>query len=209
MENEPSEPSLEPLIAYPILTLTQQFLRKSTLFHVEGYQLNDPDLVFRTLETAKAAGLIISIDLANAEIVCRNKTFIRQMLNEYVDVVFCNELEAEELTGLSPAEACDELSTLCSIAVVTMGEQGSWARRGNEKIHMEALPTKAIDTTGAGDLYASGFLHGYLKGASLKECMWQGTYIAAQVVKRIGAEIPEDIWEDIQLKILEEGKAFD
>ena len=74
---------------------------------------------------------------------------------------------------------------------------------------MEALSVNTIDTTGAGDLYTSGFLHGYLQGEPLRKCAWMGALISAQVVKQIGAEIPQAIWEEIRSTILEEGKAFD
>lgn len=191
------------------LEFDPDIFEKTRLFHIEGYQLVDPDLVIRTLKIAKQAGLVISMDLANVEIVRRNKEFIHDILDKYIDILFCNEREAKEITGLPASSACDKLSAFCEVAVVTMSERGSWVRRGNEKVYMEALSVNAIDTTGAGDLYASGFLHGYLHNAPLKKCAWLGAYVAAQVVKRIGAEIPVGVWEDIRQTISEEGKAFD
>lgn len=191
------------------LSFDHKIFKKVRLLHIEGYQLVDPDLVIRTLKLAKKAGVMISMDLANAEIVRRNKEFIHNILDKYVNILFCNEREAKELTGLLASEACDKLATFCDVAVVTMSERGSWARSGDEKVYMEALSVNTIDTTGAGDLYTSGFLHGYLQGESLRKCAWMGALISAQVVKRIGAEIPQAIWEEIRSTILEEGKAFD
>lgn len=191
------------------LSFDHKIFEKARLFHIEGYQLVDPDLVIRMLKHAKEAGVIISMDLANVEIVRRNKEFIHNILDKYVNILFCNEREAKELTDLLASEACDKLATFCDVAVVTMSERGSWARSGDEKVYMEALSVNTIDTTGAGDLYTSGFLHGYLQGESLRKCAWMGALISAQIVRRIGAEIPQAIWEEIRSTILEEGKAFD
>lgn len=179
------------------------------LFHIEGYQLLDRDLVIRALKLAKAKGIKISLDLANVEIVRRNKEFIQEIIEKYVDIVFCNEQEAHILTQASASESCDHLGSLCEVAVVTMSERGSWARIGDKKEYMEALSVAAIDTTGAGDLYAAGFLHGYLSGASLKKCVWLGALTSSYVVKRVGAEIPDNVWEEIQERISNEGKSFD
>jgi sugar/nucleoside kinase (ribokinase family) len=67
----------------------------------------------------------------------------------------------------------------------------------------------AIDTTGAGDLYAAGFLSEYLDEKPLKQCAFAGAFIAAQVVKRLGAELPSEIWEEIRADLAEEDEAFD
>lgn len=180
------------------------------LFHVEGYQLMDRDLLIRALKHAQNRNVKISLDLANVEIVRRNKEFIEDILKKYVDIVFCNEREARILTGTSALESCDQLASWCEVAVVTMSERGSWIRKGDERIFMEAFSTPGvIDTTGAGDLYAAGFLHGYLKGYPLKKCAWIGALTSSYVVKRIGAEIPEAVWEEIHERILVEGKRFD
>ncbi len=191
------------------LLFDPEIFKRTRLIHIEGYQLLDPDLVIRILKLAKKAETMISMDLANVEIVRRNKEFIHNILDKYVDVLFCNEREAKELTGLLASEACDKLSTFCDVTVITMSERGSWARSGDEKVYMEALSVNTVDTTGAGDLYTSGFLHGYLQGESLRKCAWMGALISAQVVKQIGAEISQAIWEEIRSTILEEGKAFD
>jgi len=191
------------------LKFDPEVFKKADLYHIEGYQLVDPDLVIKTLKIAKKAGTLISMDLANIEIVRRNKEFIHNILEKYVDIIFCNEKESEALTGLSASEACDKLSAFCKVAVVTMSERGSWVRSGNEKVFMEAFAANAIDSTGAGDLYAGGFLYGYLNEMPLNECAWLGSLLASYVVRRIGAEIPEPIWEEIRSIISKSDKAFD
>jgi len=191
------------------LTFDPGIFQQAELFHIEGYQLVDQDLVIRALKMAKGFNVKVSMDLANVEVVRRHKAFILNILDKYIDILFCNESEAKELTGLTANEACTYLSKFCEIAVVTMSERGSWAQRGAEKCYMKAFSVNTIDTTGAGDLYASGFLHGYLRGVPLKKCNWLGSLVASYVVRRVGAEIPTPIWVEIHQRILEEGKAFD
>lgn len=187
------------------LALNPQFFTPAALFHIEGYQLVDQDLVRRALKMAKEAGVKVSMDLANVALVRSHQAFILETLEKYVDIVFCNESEAKELLGLSPSEACTALSKVCEVAVVTMSEKGSWAQKGEEKCYTPAFDVVTVDTTGAGDFYASGFLHGYLNHASIEKCAWIGTLVASYVVKRIGAEIPPPVWEEIRMRI-EEGE---
>ncbi len=179
------------------LKFDPSIFEKVRLFHLEGYQLVDPDLVIRTLKLAKKTGVLVSVDLANPEIVRRNKTFIQDILKKYVDIVFCNELEAKELTGLEPDQACDHLSKFSTVAVVTMSERGSWICSQGKKFRMGVFPAEVIDTTGAGDLYASGFLHSYLEGKPLEKCAQMGALCASYVIKRVGAEIPNQVWSEI------------
>ena len=157
------------------MELKNEYFEGVTLFHIEGYQLVDPDLVLRALKKAKKMGVTVSLDLANVEIVRRNKEFLLQILPEYVDIVFCNESEAKEFTGLSPKEACSNLASFCEVAVVTMSERGCWTQSGKSLFYSPAFAVNALDSTGAGDLFASGFLHGYLTHEPLQKCAWLGS----------------------------------
>lgn len=186
------------------MELSESLFTGVSHFHIEGYQLVDRDLVVRVLKLAKNAGLTISMDLANIEIVRHNKDFLLKILSNYIDIVFCNEQEAKALTGLSPKEACTNLSSLCEVAVVTMSERGCWTQSGKVLFYTPAFAVNAIDTTGAGDLFASGFLHGYLTNEPLQKCSWLGSLVASYVVKMVGAEIPEQIWDEIHFRIEEE-----
>jgi len=179
------------------LKLDPSLFKDIQLFHIEGYQLIDHDLVIRALIQAKKNNVKVSMDLANIEIVRRNKDFIWDLIETIVDILFCNEMEAEELTGMNASDACAYLSKFCEIAVVTMSEKGSWAQRGEEKIHTPAQTVETMDTTGAGDYFTGGFLQAYLRHATLKKCAWQGALLASYVVQVIGADIPEDDWEEI------------
>lgn len=181
-----------------------QLFEGVSLFHIEGFQLVDRDLIIRALKQAKKANVPISIDLANVEVVRRNKKFLLDILPKYIDILFCNEEEAKALSGFSPKEACSYLSSFCKIAVVTMSERGSWTQSEKTLFYTPTFSVNAIDTTGAGDLFASGFLHGYLKNEPLQKCAWLGSLISSYIVKILGAEIPDQIWAEIRSRIEEE-----
>jgi sugar/nucleoside kinase (ribokinase family) len=82
-----------------------------------------------------------------------------------------------------------------------MGKEGCWVGHEDLLIHCPAYPVTPLDTTGAGDLFAAGFLHGYLKGHSLRKCAHYGALAAAEVVKVFGAEIPRDTWLKLRRNI--------
>ncbi|HEY4831960.1 MAG TPA: adenosine kinase [Waddliaceae bacterium] len=165
------------------------------LVHVEGYTLLCPKLTQAAFEMAKKSGSLISFDLASFEIVKANRQLILDLLPQYVDVVFGNEQEALALTSSSPKESCEIMKKLCPIAVVMMGREGCWVGGQYEQIKCQARSVTPVDTTGAGDLFASGFLHQYLAGKSLLECAQLGTILASEVIQVVGAEIPSETWE--------------
>ncbi|MCH9631376.1 MAG: putative sugar kinase YdjH [Chlamydiia bacterium] len=167
------------------------------LFHLEGYQLQNPKLFKEAIELAKKQGAKITLDLSSIGIVKTYKDDLLNILPKYVDIVFANEAEAFELTHLYPQEACDFLATFCDVAVVTMGNRGSWAKSGTVKFYTPAIDVKCIDTTGAGDLFASGFLHGYLNNENLQKCAWIGTFVASKVVQQYGSEVDDKLWKEI------------
>jgi sugar/nucleoside kinase (ribokinase family) len=165
------------------------------LVHIEGYTLLCPKLTQTACEMAKKSGSLISFDLASFEIVKTYRQFILELLPQYVDVVFGNDQEALALTSKNPQESCEILRNLCPIAVVMMGNKGCWVGSHYEQIKCSAKSIIPTDTTGAGDLFASGFLHRYLARKSLSECAELGTMLASEVIQVIGAEIPTEIWK--------------
>lgn len=118
-------------------------------------------------------------------------------MNTYVDIVFANEEEAKAYTGREPEAALNELAAQCSLAVVKIGKAGSLVKAGDELVRVAAIPVHAIDTTGAGDVYASGFLYGLANGFSLANCGKLGGLLAAEVIRVLGAKIPDEAWPKI------------
>jgi sugar/nucleoside kinase (ribokinase family) len=125
------------------------------------------------------------------------------ILEKYVDIVFANEDEAKSFTGFTPPEALNSLSRFCDITVIKIGKEGSMIKRGEEIIKIGTIPVQCIDTTGAGDLYASGFLYGYASGLSLEKCGLFGSVLAGHVIEIVGARMDEPRWKKI-MKIIKE-----
>ena len=172
-------------------------------FHIEGYLVQNQATVRRAVELAKAAGCKISLDMASYNVVEANLAFLQEIVENYVDIVFANETEAEAFTGLSPREALDEIAKNCEIAVVKIGKDGSMVRSGNEYHFIPSWPAVAIDATGAGDTYAAGFLYAHSLGMPLKVCGEVGSIIAAKVVEVIGTKIDVPRWKSAKLEIHE------
>lgn len=168
------------------------------LVHIEGYLMNRHGVVEKTMKLAKEAGALVSFDASSFEIVAEYRKPMVKLLTHFVDVLFANEEEAWTLSGLPPERACLLLKDLCGIAVVKMGEKGSWGASGKIKAYHQAFDVPVIDTTGAGDLFASGFLHGLMNGRSLEENLRYGTLIASHVIQTLGAEITQDSWTAIK-----------
>jgi sugar/nucleoside kinase (ribokinase family) len=168
-----------------------------SVLHIEGYLVQNQELISASVLKARNAGLKISLDLASYNVVEANLEFLQQML-PMVDILFANEEEARSFTGCESNEALEILSAKCPLVIVKTGAKGSLVASGNQRVSVPANPVKAIDTTGAGDLYASGFLYGYLNGDSLETCARVGTFLASKVIEIIGAKISATDWNEIR-----------
>ena len=175
--------------------LRKEWFEGYDYFHIEGYLVQNQQLIRRAVEYAHEAGCIISLDMASYNVVESNLAFLHDIVEKYVDIVFANETESKAFTKLSdPVEALDEISRLCSIAVVKVGKDGSWIKSGDERHFIEAWPADTVDATGAGDTYAAGFLYAHSLGMPLKVCGEAGSIIAAKVVEVIGTKIDVPRW---------------
>lgn len=138
--------------------LTLDMFRGYAYLFVEGYLVQDHDVILHAIELAKEAGLQVCLDMASFNIVAGDLDFFLLLVNKYVDIVFANEEEAKAFTGKEGKEALDVIAGMCSIAVVKMGARGSLVRKGTETIVVDACKVdRVVDTTGAGDYFAAGF----------------------------------------------------
>ena len=172
-------------------------------FHIEGYLVQNQDLISKAARLAKQAGCTISIDMASYNVVESNDAFFHNLVENYVDIVFANESEARAFTKKEPREAIDELARLCDIAVVKVGKDGSMVKQGDEYHYIPAWPAATIDATGAGDTYAAGFLYAHSLGMPLKVCGEIGSVIAAKVVEVIATKIDIPRWKAAKKEIRE------
>ncbi len=174
------------------------------IVYIEGYTLFNEDLTERAMVLAKEAGAKVAFDAANFQVVNRFKPHLLHLLETHIDILFANEEEALALTGKEGVEACDWMAKRCETAIVLMGPQGCFVRQGEEKKRCPAYPVQPLDTTGAGDLFASGFLHGYVRGYPLEICAHYGAISGRAVVQVIGPMIPHSAWEKIYLELRRE-----
>jgi sugar/nucleoside kinase (ribokinase family) len=165
--------------------------------HIEGYLMFNPSLAEKVVRTARAAGCTLSIDLASFEVVNVARDWIFAQLKEGVDVVFANEDEVGALFQ-RPGDFQNlalELANFGGIAAVKMGKDGAWVAQGTTLHRIAPVPVeRVVDTTGAGDSWAAGFLYGYLRGTSLATAGSIGSLLGAETVQHLGAAIPDVHW---------------
>lgn len=171
------------------------------ILHVEGYLVQNHELLESILKTAKNQELEISLDLASYNVVEDNLDFIKKMVAQYVDIVFANEEEAKAFTGEEPEDALNTLAEITKIAIVKVGSKGSMIKENEKIAHVGVEATKVVDTTGAGDLYAAGFLYGYVNNLSNKKSGQIGAILASKVIADYGAKISDADWKEIRNRI--------
>ncbi len=174
-----------------------------THFHIEGYLLYNMPVFLQLIKTAKAHNCTVSLDLASFEVVRTFKADLEAILRDYVDLVFANEDEAKAFSGSEdPVESLNILRKLCNTVCVKVGKDGAYiASEGQDAIHVDAKLVKAVDTTGAGDLWQTGFLYGWLNGRSNALSGKYAAAVAAEVVQITGAQIPAERWDVLRAEI--------
>jgi len=184
--------------------IREELFADAAIVHIEGYILFNPGLMQKALATAKSAGARVSLDLASFNVVQESRAFLRDIVKEYVDILIANEDEARAYSGESdPQQAIRVLSREVDIAAVKIGPKGSLVSSGGRVVTVPAQDDgrPVVDTTGAGDLWASGFLFGLVEGYPLEKCGAVGSACGYEVCQVLGASIPEEGWQRIR-KIL-------
>ena len=171
------------------------------IFYVEGYLVANPTMLKKAIETAKAQGMTIAIDLASYNVVEESRDFLLDLINNYVDIVFANEKEAFALTGMEPENALHYIAERCDIAVVKIGAKGAFVQHGNEVVTIPPMQADVIDTTGAGDMWAAGFLAGFVKDEDLQKCGMMGAIVAKNIIEVVGAKMDVKRWGKIHAAI--------
>jgi sugar/nucleoside kinase (ribokinase family) len=184
--------------------LTPAMFDGYTYLYIEGYLVQNHSMILRAIDLAKATGLQICLDLASYNIVEDDREFFTLLVEKYVDILFANEEEAKAFTGPSIEEALDILGRLCSIAVVKVGSKGSYIRKGTDTARIvPPYLIRPVDTTGAGDYYAAGFLYGLMSGYSLEKCGKIGSVLGGKVIQTVGTTLSAEAWHEIKLNINE------
>lgn len=184
-------------------------LQRSKYLYITGY-LWDTDsqkeAVLHAMKQANKAGVKVAFSLSDPFCVHRHKADFQRLIRDHVDVLFGNYQEAEALTDTSdPDDACRALASHCEVAVVTLDDKGSLIRRGDELHRIPIYRVDAVDTTGAGDMYAAGLLYGLTRGLPLDATGRIASYCAAQVVAKLGPRL--DRVDPAALALVRDGQA--
>lgn len=172
-------------------------IAKAEWIYLEGYRFDGPDshaAFAKAIAAAKGAGGKVSLTLSDPFCVSRHKDAFATLIRDHADLLFANE---HELMAMYPAEtlaqSLDLAAAECGIVACTEGAKGAHVAQGSARWHVPAVATKVVDATGAGDLFASGFLYGITHGATLENCARMGCVAAAEVISHIGARPQADL----------------
>lgn len=201
--------------------LPEKQLSESKILHISGYQWDtaaQKETVLRAIAVAEEHGCLISFDLADPFVVGAHREDFINLIKNHADIVFANKEEASLLFDRSPEETAHKIAETCSLAVIKLGGAGALVQIGHPKKHKKAVqinlsqlsstdqktlriapvPTTVVDSTGAGDMFAAGFLHGILSSQSIDRCGKMGASLASDVISRYGARLSEKIIQDIR-----------
>ena len=177
----------------------------SAVVHMEGYMLFNPDLMMASLAAAKEAGACISLDLASFTVVEQSRDILSEIIETHVDILIANEDEALAYTGIEDEiQALDRLARHVNIAVLKVGARGSFIQEAGRVYRIAAQGSgSAIDTTGAGDLWAAGFLYGLVHGCDHEKSGRLASACGYEVCQVVGADISTQGWLRIKRKLEE------
>ena len=177
-------------------------IRKAKYFHFSGYQwANESQIhaIEKALRIAKEAGTKISFDLADPFVVRAQRDNFIKVIEDYADIVFANKEESLLLYETSPEDACDRIAATGAIAAIKLGKDGALIGQGKERYSIPPVPTQVVDTTGAGDMFASGMLYGLTHGKSIETSGRIAATLASDVISRIGPTVSEQALKLIRI----------
>ncbi|KAM7255752.1 hypothetical protein ACFE04_011493 [Oxalis oulophora] len=211
--NRTMRPCLSSAVKVQAAELTREDF-KGSKWLVLRYGIFNIDVIQTAIQLAKQEGLSVSLDLASFEMVRNFKLPLLELLESgNIDLCFANEDEATELLSgeenADPEAALELLAKYCKWAVVTLGSKGCIAKNLKEVVRVPAIgKTTAVDATGAGDLFACGFLYGLVKGLSLVECCKVGSCSGGSVVRSLGGEVTPENWQWMYKQMQTKGLAI-
>ena len=176
----------------------EQILDNYDIIHIEGYLIFNHELILTVCQKAKKHGLQISMDMASYNLIESNLDFVKMLLRDYVDIIFANEEEAKAFAGVENVEALHVLSESCPIAIVKVGKDGSYIKMNGEVTAISPVDAQRVDTTGAGDIYASGFLYGYINGYNALKSGNLASYLSSRLIEYVGAKLPDEVWSEVE-----------
>ncbi len=189
--------------------ISPNVLLRARCLHLEGYLWDTPlqaEAAMHAIEICKMNRMRVSLDVADPFVVERYGDVFREILPS-IDILFANEREAELFTGEEPAKAVELLGRQCGFVAVKLGAKGSLISHRGKIFKIPPYPVRAVDTTGAGDMYAGAALFGLSQGYSAEQIGRLASYASAMVVSQQGAQLASSLGDEIEI-ILSRTKAF-
>lgn len=171
-------------------------IAQSKIFHFCGYQWDTDSQkqgIMEALSTAKRNGTMISFDMADPFVVRSNREAFLKIIDEFADIVFCNEEESRLLYQSAPEETARRIAESKAVAVVKLGAKGALIRKDDQTFKVAPVATNVIDTTAAGDMFAGGFLYGMTMNKNLDVCGTMAATLASDVISRYGAKLSNEV----------------
>jgi sugar/nucleoside kinase (ribokinase family) len=179
--------------------IDERMMADAEWLYLEGYRFDGPDskaAFAKAIGAANAAGGKVSLTLSDPFCVERHRDDFRDMIRDHIDLLFCNHHEICSMYQTDDMfAAMEQAAAEIEIVVVTASEDGAYITRDGVREHAHAVPTQIVDATGAGDLFASGFLYGLTAGFDMLTCGRMGNIAAAEVISHIGARPEADLAE--------------
>ncbi|MEM1246057.1 MAG: adenosine kinase [Acidobacteriota bacterium] len=176
-------------------------IKDCRIFFTTAYIWDTPnqiEAIEAALATARGAGCKIALDLADPFAVDRSRDTIHALLDQGLDLVFANADEARIMTGMEPREAVRALAEKVDVAAVKIGADGALISSGDTTIEIDAHPVDVVDTTGAGDCFAAGFLHGMIRDLPLETCGHIAAALAADTITHMGVRLSDGIEDRVR-----------
>ncbi len=181
---------------FSLVDLDVDMVYNADYFYFTGYMWDTEEqkaAILKAIEVCREGNTKVVFDVADPFAVTRNHDDFINLLNNHVDILFANCEEAKILYGCNTLEGCvDRLGRVCDIAVVKDGSRGSIVHTRTEDFQIPVFKVDAIDSTGAGDTYAAGFLYGLSQGLSAEESGYCASWLASKIVTVKGAQFNSD-----------------
>jgi len=181
--------------------LSDKYLSNYSHLLIDGYMVPNEDFVQALADTNDIQYMKVIFDLASSHIAEGHREFLKKFIKSTVDILFANDLEAFSYTNNEPERAIKSLAKDCEVVVIKKGDKGSLIQRGSEFYPIPTAPATVVESSGAGDLYAAGFLYGLLKNYHLTHCGKIGAFLASKILEVEGARLSADRWREIKKMI--------
>ena len=186
---------------YGIQDLPAEMIERSKFFYYTGYMWdteNQKGAAREAIRLARLNGVKVAFDVADPFAVERYKEDFLRLIGEDTDILFANAHEARLLTGCGVEECAATLGALCPLVVIKNGGSVSYIHHENRVVTVPSFRTEVMDTTGAGDSFAAGFLYGLVKDYPLEKCGRIASFVASKTIEKVGAQAPVNIHELVE-----------